>query len=138
VIDEGTEYGALVARHLREDVVVWLTTVTPDGAPMPSPVWFIWDGADQLVVYSLPTPRVRNVRSNPQVTLNFNTDEYAEHVVVLSGRAAVDDSLPPADRSEDYLAKYRSLIGGLGMTPEMFAERFATPIRIRLTHVRGH
>ena len=44
VIDEGTEFGARVARHLREDVVVWLTTVTPSGAPLPAPVWFIWDG----------------------------------------------------------------------------------------------
>jgi hypothetical protein len=35
VIDEGTEFGARVARHLREDPVVWLTTVTPAGAPLP-------------------------------------------------------------------------------------------------------
>ena len=35
MIDESTDLGALVARHLREDRVAWLTTVTPGGAPLP-------------------------------------------------------------------------------------------------------
>jgi hypothetical protein len=33
MIEETTEFGARVARHLREETVVWLTTVTPSGAP---------------------------------------------------------------------------------------------------------
>ena len=44
VIDEGTRFGARAARHLREETVVWMTTVTPAGSPIPRPVWFIWDG----------------------------------------------------------------------------------------------
>ncbi len=36
MIDESTEFGARVAAHLREERVVWLTTVTPSGAPLPS------------------------------------------------------------------------------------------------------
>ena len=46
VIDESTEFGARVARRLREETVVWLTTVTPSGAPLPRPVGFLWDGGD--------------------------------------------------------------------------------------------
>jgi hypothetical protein len=46
VVDESTEFGARVARHLRDEIVVWLTTVTPRGAPLPMPVWFVWDGAE--------------------------------------------------------------------------------------------
>jgi hypothetical protein len=41
VIDAGTEFGARVARRLREEMVVWLTTVTPAGAPLPRPVGYV-------------------------------------------------------------------------------------------------
>ena len=40
VVDEGTEFGVRLARHLREEIVVWMTTVTPAGEPVPMPVWF--------------------------------------------------------------------------------------------------
>jgi hypothetical protein len=51
------------AAHLRDDVVVWFTTVTPEGAPLPMPVWFHWDGGDTVVMYSRDTPRLRNIRT---------------------------------------------------------------------------
>lgn len=54
VIDQGTEFGARVARRLREQQVVWLTTVTPAGSPLPRPVGFVWDGGDVVSVYSQP------------------------------------------------------------------------------------
>jgi PPOX class probable F420-dependent enzyme len=74
VFDEGTEFGARVARRLREEQVVWLTTVTPAGAPLPRPVGFLWDGGDVVSVYSQPGARVRNIAANPRVTLNFDGD----------------------------------------------------------------
>ncbi len=30
--------------RLREEVIVWLTTVRSDGQPQSVPVWFLWDG----------------------------------------------------------------------------------------------
>jgi PPOX class probable F420-dependent enzyme len=71
-IDEGTGFGARAAAHLRDDKVVWLTSVSPAGAPLPTPVWFIWDGASTVTVHSLATARRNDhVRANPRVTLNF-------------------------------------------------------------------
>ena len=67
VIDESSEFGARAARHLREEVVVWMTTVTPGGAPVPRPVWFIWDGAESVVMYSQPKLRIRNLEGNSRV-----------------------------------------------------------------------
>ena len=99
MIDESTDFGARVARHLREDRVVWLTTVTPGGAPVPSPVWFLWDGEETVRVFSLPaTARMRNLRANPRVSLNFAGDGSGGDIVVLSGRATVDEGGEPADR----------------------------------------
>jgi PPOX class probable F420-dependent enzyme len=138
VIDEGTEFGARVARHLREDPVVWLTTVTPAGAPLPAPVWFLWDGADSVTMYSMPGARVRNLEANPRVALNFAGDGAGGDIVVISGRATIDRSGPSADRATAYLAKYGERIERIGMTPETFAQRYSAPVRIRLTRVRGH
>ena len=138
MVDEGTEFGARVARHLREDIVVWMTTVTPAGAPVPMPVWFLWDGGESVRMYSRQTPRVRNVEANPHVSLNFAGDGGGGDVVVLSGTATVDRAMPPANEDADYLAKYSDHIARIGRTPETFAQAYEVPVRIELTRLRGH
>jgi PPOX class probable F420-dependent enzyme len=137
VIDEGTEFGARAARRLREEQVVWLTTVTPRGAPLPRPVGFLWDGGDVVSVYSQPGARVRNIAANPAVTLNFDGDGRGGDVVVLSGVARVDREAPAADALPAWLEKYADGIEAFGMTPASYATRFSVPIRIRLTRVDG-
>lgn len=138
MIDESTELGALVARHLREDRVAWLTTVTPGGAPLPSPVWFWWDGADHVLVFSLPdTPRTRNIKANPNVSINFDGDGDGGDIVILSGRAELGSKLA-AHEVPPYVEKYRWGFDRLRITPEQFSQRYSVPIRIRLTKVRGH
>jgi PPOX class probable F420-dependent enzyme len=137
-IDESTEFGARVARHLREEVVVWMTTVTPGGAPVPRPVWFVWDGAESVVMYSQPKLRIRNLEANSRVALNFDGDGDGGDIVVLSGTATVDRELPAATDDPAYLAKYDEHIARIGMTPERFAREYSVPVRIRLTGLQGH
>jgi PPOX class probable F420-dependent enzyme len=138
VIDESTGFGARVARHLREEIVVWLTTVSPRGAPLPMPVWFVWDGNDSVVMYSRPSTRIRNLEANANVSLNFAGDGRGGDIVVLSGTAEMRDDMPTAERDPDYLAKYDQHIARIGMTPESFARAYSVPVRIRLTRLRGH
>jgi PPOX class probable F420-dependent enzyme len=138
VIDQSTEFGARVARHLREEVVVWMTTVTPRGSPLPAPVWFVWDGAESVAMYSQPGARARNVEANPRVTLHFGGDGRGGDIVVLSGTATIDHDAPPADRAVEYRAKYDPHITRIGMTPETFAQRYSVPVRVQLARVRGH
>ena len=138
MIDESTEFGARVARHLRDEIVVWLTTVTPRGSPLPMPVWFVWDGADSVTMYSQPGARVRNIEANPRVSLNFSGDGRGGDIVVLSGDATIGQGAQPADQNRDYLAKYDEHIARIGMTPETFAERYSVPVRIELGRLRGH
>jgi PPOX class probable F420-dependent enzyme len=137
VIDETTEFGARAARHLRDEIVVWMTTVTPAGSPVPRPVWFIWDGGESVVMYSQPKLRIRNLEANPRVTLNFDGDGDGGDIVVLSGTASVDHDLPAANDDPAYLAKYDVHIARLGMSPEAFAREYSLPVRIRLTRVKG-
>jgi len=137
MIDESTEFGARVARHLREETVVWLTTVTPSGAPLPRPVGFLWDGGKNVSVYSQPGARIRNIGRNPKVTLNFRGDANGGDIVVLSGTAEVDDSGPSAAEDAAWVAKYATAWERFEMTAESFAQRFNVPVRIRISAVHG-
>jgi PPOX class probable F420-dependent enzyme len=137
VIDEGTEFGARVARRLREEMIVWLTTVTPAGAPLPRPVGFLWDGGEIVSMYSQPGTRVRNIAANPKVTLNFDGDGLGGDVVVLSGIARVDANATGADANLAWLEKYAAQIERFGMTPASYAARFSIPVGIRLTRLDG-
>ena len=139
MIDESTDLGALVARHLREDRIVWLTTVTPGGAPLPSPVWFWWDDADTVYVFSLPdTARTRNIDANPKVSLNFAGDGSGGDIVILSGVASCEPDDAGAHKLPGYVQKYQWGFDRLRLTPEQFASRYSLPVRVRLTKVRGH
>ena len=40
-----------VEERLGATDLIWLTTVTPEGEPQPSLVWFWWDG-DTFLIYS--------------------------------------------------------------------------------------
>jgi PPOX class probable F420-dependent enzyme len=137
VIDETSEFGVRVARHLREEKVVWLTTVAPSGVPLPRPVGFLWDGDQTVSVYSQPGARVRNVRANPNVTLNFGGDGTGGDIVVLSGTAEVVDSAPSAAENTAWMAKYAADWERGRMTAESFAQRFSIPLRIRISDVDG-
>jgi PPOX class probable F420-dependent enzyme len=137
VIDESTDFGARVARRLREEIIVWLTTVTPSGAPLPRPVGFLWDGGEVVSMYSMPGARVRNIVANPRVTLNFDGDGRGGNIVVLSGVAQVAADSPGADEVPAWLEKYAGLIEQFGMTPGSYAARFCVPVQVRLTGVDG-
>lgn len=137
MIDEATEFGARVARHLREERVVWLTTVTPSGAPLPRPVGFLWDGDETVYVYSQRGARIRNISRNPKVTLNFGGDGNGGDIVVLSATAEVVESRPSAAKNAAWVAKYAPDWERGGMSAESFSQRFSVPLRIRISDVHG-
>ena len=137
VIDPGTEKGAKVAARLREELVAWLVTVAADGTPVPTPIWFLWDG-DSLLVYSQrDKPKLRHIAANPRVAIAMRTDVHGDDLVVITGEAEVDKSAPPADEVPEYLDKYRSAIGRLGSEVEGFAREYSVAIRIRPTKLRA-
>lgn len=126
---------ALEAR-LRDEVVVWITTVRGDGQPQSSPVWFVWDGEEFLVFAEPGSPKVSNVRVNPLVSLHLNSDREGGEVATFEGAARIEDGAPAPHRVSAYLEKYGEGIAGLDMTPEEFGLDYSTPIRIRPSRVR--
>jgi PPOX class probable F420-dependent enzyme len=136
-IDTKTEFGQRVERRLRDEQVIWLVTVRPNGQPEPSPVWFLWDGATFLI-YSQPnTVKVKDIAADPRVALHLNSAPSGEDVVILTGEAREDRSAPPVDQNPVYLAKYRQGIQSIGTTPEGMARDFSLPLRITPTKLRG-
>lgn len=138
LFDPSTNFGSRVAAHLRDDPVVWFTTVSPSGRPVPSVVWFAWDGDREVVMFSRETTRVTNIAGNPRVTLNFAGDGNGGDVVVLTGEARIDPDAPPVHETPAYVAKYGERISGMDLTPQQFGRRYHVPVRIRLTGLRGH
>ena len=135
-IDDSTDFGARVATHLRDDIAIWMTTVTPKGSPLPSPVWFHWDGGDSVIMFSQPGARQRNIEANPRVSLNFAGDGRGGDIVVLSGPATIQG--PSPERVEAYVEKYAEHITRIGLSPKTFRARYSVPIHIELTRLRGH
>lgn len=125
-------------KRLTDDGVGWLTTVGADGRPSTAPVWFLLEPDDAIVVFSRdPSVRVDNVRENDRVTLALNSDPKGGDIVVVNGSAVIDDVYPSASNHDRYLAKYRSSLDANDWTPEWFAGRYPTPIRITITSVNG-
>lgn len=137
-VDTSTAFGSRVLRRLQEEEVIWLVTVSADGTPQPSPVWFLWDGETALI-YSQPnTPKLRNIERQPRVALHFDGDGQGGDIIVLTGTAAIDPAAPPATAVPLYLEKYRARISNIGMDPERFAAGYSVAIRFTPTRMRGH
>ncbi|GAB4130256.1 MAG: TIGR03667 family PPOX class F420-dependent oxidoreductase [Roseiflexaceae bacterium] len=135
--DPSTPFGTQVESRLKQDYVIWLTTVRADGTPQPSPVWFVWDGASFLIYSRANTPKLRNIAKNPKVALNFNSSADGENIVVINGTAVVDTEAPTPDQVAIYLEKYREGIGNINMTVESFSANYHVAIRVTPTGVRG-
>jgi PPOX class probable F420-dependent enzyme len=138
-IDESSAFGARAAQRLRDEVVIWLTTVSASGAPLPAPVWFWWDEPGSIVMFSRAgTPRTRNLEANPRVSLHFDGNGRGGDIVVLSGVASVDPSGRPASAVDAYVEKYAEHIARIGHDPESFSTAYPVPVTIELTRLRGH
>lgn len=130
-------FGRHANRRLKEDKVIWLTTVDSRSAPQPRPVWFHWDG-ETLLIFSEPNKaKLRHIANNSSVALNFNTDEDGGDVVVLLGDATVLSDPPAQTRLKSYLKKYAEGIKSLGMTEERFRSSYSVPIVVTPQSLHG-
>jgi PPOX class probable F420-dependent enzyme len=128
--------GAWAAEHLVSDVVGWFTTLAPDGRLQTSAISFLWDEGT-ILFYSKPdTPKLRNIACNPNVSFNLNSDPYADHILVIEGTAAIDESVLPSDVHPTYAAKYHAPLAHWEMDEAQTARDFSVPIRITPTRIR--
>ena len=132
------DYTARARRRLTRDTVAWFTTVNSSGRPITLPVWFLWDGDDEILIYSLAhAARLRNIEANPNVSLHLDSDHHGSDIVVAEGTAAVDPTHPPANAMPAYVDRYRGYMNANDWTPELFAAKYLVAIRMRIDNVRS-
>jgi PPOX class probable F420-dependent enzyme len=114
MLDTTTEAGARADERLRQEIMIWLTTVRADGQPQSVPVWFLWDG-ETFLIYSQPgRQKLKNIGRNARVGLHLNANDRGGDVVRAEGKAEVVQDVPPADEVGAYVEKYRESIARSG------------------------
>ena len=121
---------ARIDRMLQSETVVWLSTVSPDGEPHLVPIWFSWDGKAVLIASKPHAKKITNLRANPSVMLALGEPDDDFDVGMIQGTAELLDE-PAADAlPAAHLAKYRSQMAAIGLTPDEFLRTYSQVIRI--------
>jgi PPOX class probable F420-dependent enzyme len=129
MLDTTTEAGARADRRLREEIMIWLTTVRSDGQPQSVPVWFLWAG-ETFLIYSQPgRQKLKNIGRNARVGLHLNANDRGGDVVRAEGTAEVVQDIPPASEVGEYLEKCRESIARIGFDPDGFARAYSVALR---------
>lgn len=133
-LDPSSKDGARALDQLATDKIGWLTTVTPDGQPQSTPIWFLWlDG--EVVVYSYKTAkRNANIEANPRVSFNLHTDPGGGDVITMEGTARFDPDGLRSSQNPAFQAKYGDWLKEYDWTPEYFEGEY--PVTTRITPAR--
>lgn len=136
--DASTPFGERVRHRLREERVIWITTVGKDGTPQPNPVGFLLQDDNSILIYNaVKANRISHVADRPQVALHFDGDGDGGDIVVFTGTARRVDDVPPPHENQTWLAKYGDSAARTFGSVERFSEQFPVPLRIEITRTRG-
>ena len=136
--DPSTPFGERARRRLREEQVIWITTVGKDGTPQPNPVGFLHQEDNSILIYNMVNAnRIKHVLDRPQVALHFDGDGTGSDIVVFTGTARRTDDIPPPHENQAWLAKYGDGMARQFGSVEKFSEKFPVRLRIEITRTRG-
>ena len=110
-----------VAKRLNTARYAWLTTVAPSGVPVPTLVWFRFDGS-VITVYSQPhADRVTHIFQHPEVSLHLESDGIGSGVVIIGGKAAVTAEGVDPRSDPHFWAKYHVEAEATGLHDQIVA-----------------
>jgi PPOX class probable F420-dependent enzyme len=119
-----------------DEPVAWLTTVTPTNRPAPRPIWFVYHDGAFIVFSQSGVAKLKHLKENPNVSINFNTDAAGEAVLVVSGTAEIVEGLKPST-TPGYLDKYEALYAHIGSDVAKFDAEYNVGIRVTPTKSWG-
>ncbi|MFD1813307.1 TIGR03667 family PPOX class F420-dependent oxidoreductase [Rhodococcus gannanensis] len=131
------EISPRVTERLIGEDVIWLTTVRPDLAPVPTPVWFLWSDGSFLLFSEPGTAKLRNVTTSPGVALHLNSDAHGGDVAVFTGKAVIDESGPTAAEWAAYARKYERGFTSIDMPPDEFRQSYSVLVRVTPDRLRA-
>ncbi len=136
MLDTTTEASSRADGRLREETMIWLTTVRSGGQPQSVPVWFLWHG-ETFLIYSQPgRQKLKKIGRNARIGPHLNANDRGGDVVRVEGTAALAKDVPPADQVGEYVEKYRESITRIGFDPDGFARAYS--VALRVTPERWH
>jgi PPOX class probable F420-dependent enzyme len=89
MINERITKQAYINQRLTDELVIWLSSVRPDGRPHLMPMEFYWTGERMFLWIDKRSQKVANLRHNPYVTLALPD---GADVVIVEGTAEVVDN----------------------------------------------
>jgi len=135
MLDLTKERDAHIDKRLRAELMMWLSTVRPDGRPHLVPVWFLWDG-ETILIFSQPNQqKLRNLQHNPNVVVALDTAGQGDDVVMIEGKAELLNDPGVSASLPAYAEKYKQRLELYGWTGEAMAQDYSQAIRITPTKI---
>ncbi len=129
---------AHAAERLRDDPMIWLSSVRPDGRPHIVPVWFLWDGT-AVVIFSKPdNQKIRNLRQNANVVLALDDTHTGADVVMIEGQAELVSDASVTAATPAFAAKYADRIARLFGDPQGMVASYSQAIRVTPTKLLSY
>ncbi|MCH7652089.1 MAG: PPOX class F420-dependent oxidoreductase [Chloroflexi bacterium] len=75
--------------YLSKPHIADLATVRPDGSPHVAPVWFLYEDGVVKVLAETSSVKVKNLKSEPRVSVSIATDQQPYEYVIVNGVAEV-------------------------------------------------
>jgi PPOX class probable F420-dependent enzyme len=121
--------------RLDQELILWLTTVRPNGQPQTLPVWFVIDGPD-LLVWSQEGARTKNLAGNPLVSAHVNDNGTGGNILSIEGEAAIEPGLGLPSQHAPYVKRYQRRMDKSRWSWDWFDSVYKVPIRISPRKVR--
>jgi PPOX class probable F420-dependent enzyme len=136
-MDEQRRPTPRIERFLRDEEILWLSTVHQDGTPHLVPIWFSWDGRDILLLSKPQAVKVNDIRHDPDVMLALGNAEEDFDVALIKGVAELPDVDAATFLPETHWVKYAADLASIGLSREEYVATYSQPIRIRPTRFLG-
>jgi Pyridoxamine 5'-phosphate oxidase len=104
-----------LSRELLERDLTRLAYVAPDGTPRAIPIAFTWNGEEIVMCTPTNAPKLRALRVNPMVALTIDTEVHPPTILLIRGRAELDEV-------EGVPEEFLTMNGSYRMTPEQRVE----------------
>ena len=80
-----------ISRELLARDITRLAYVAADGTPRSIPIAFTWNGSEIVLCTTRNAPKLRSLRVNPMVALTIDTESHPPRILLVRGRAELDD-----------------------------------------------
>ena len=100
------------ARFLAGRHVAVLVTLAADGAPVPTPIWYLYRDGLFYFRTAVDSVKAANVRNDPRVSICVQDERPPYKALIVHGRAEILDS--PAWLARALPRRYLGFVGAIG------------------------